>query len=395
MSDEDALSRRERRRAAAGAAEPTEPSEIKDRNQRLRAEVEGKRKSKERERYDRVADGLAASEVMDDALSRGAEATGKFMRSNFAWLQWIIVGGIAASMGILIYDYRQSKVREKAGDELALAFSTAAGRIASADAETPTDPNLVDTRPEYSSTAEREKAALEKFRALEGSPSAELSFLGKLGRAGVLFDAGKFADARGIYAEAVGSGVANANDDWKARALEGLALSLEGEKKYDEALKKLDQLAGLGVPEMKNLARYHRGRILLLQGDKEASKKVLVELRDELKKAAPAPENPMDAFGGPRTYLARSVEELLRNVAPEAIEKNDLQAQLEALKKAMAAGAGMPSPPQGSPAPQGPSAPQGSSAPQGPSAPQGSPATPPETEIPSEPNPWAPGEGNP
>lgn len=392
MSDEDALSRRERRRAAAGAAEPTEPSEIKDRNQRLRAEVEGKRKAKEKERYDRVADGLGAAEVVDDALSRSADATGRFMRSNFAWLQWIIVGGIAASMGILIYDYRQSKARENAGDELAEALAVAAGRIASADAEKPTDPNLVDTRPEYSSVAERQKAALEKFRALENGASPELAFLGKLGRAGELFDSGKYAEARALYSEAAGSAVANASDDWKARALEGIALCLEAEKNYDEALKKLEQLASVGLPEMKNLARYHKGRILLLQGDKEGSKKVLVELRDELKKSAPPVENPMDAFGGPRTYLARSVEDLLRNVAPEAIEKNDLQAQLEALKKAMAAGGGLPS--SGPASPDEPVAPAPPNPTPSPAVP--SPATPATNDAPpvEEPNPWAPGEGN-
>jgi predicted negative regulator of RcsB-dependent stress response len=240
VSDEDEnLSRRERRaQAKTGKSKDGANEDVKDRNQRLRAEAAAKRRRlREAERVSAADEGLDAGERVDDALVRSADAGVRFLRDNFAWLQWIVIAGAAGAMGFLIFEYRQGVKAEKQGAQLASILGNQFGRIASADPENPSDARLVDPRTEFASEEERHKKAAEAWTKLGGAKSGYLKVAGKLGRAGVLYDQGKFGEARAAYEKTLADGKIALHTQLKGRAMEGIGFCFEAEKKYPEAKK--------------------------------------------------------------------------------------------------------------------------------------------------------------
>lgn len=352
---EEKLTRRERRAQAKGGA-PDGEEKVKDRNQRLRAEAAAKRrKLRQVEREAAASEGLDASERMDDALVRSADVTGKFLRENFVWLQWIVIGGFATAMGFLVYDYRNEVAAEKEGGKLASVLNAQLGRIASAEVETPADSRLVDPRREFASEEEQLKASLSAWQGLKGKP-AQFSLLSKLGTANVLYDQEKFGEARKAYQEAAEHPQAKLNESLKGRALEGIFLTLEAEEKYDEALKALEPLSKLEAKSFKQLAQFHKARVQYLSGDAEKAKEALIKLDAEL--------SPGTDLEGPRDYLALAVKDLLMTVDPtkaieeqqkrQALQMEEMMKRIQEMQKQN--GGATPSIP-GFPAPPAPAAP--------------------------------------
>src|SRR5690606_1269270 len=152
VSDEEqTLSRRERRAQAkkGGTVEGTGET-VKDRNQKLRADAAARRrKARQEERSAAAAEGLDAGERMDDAFVRSSAATGRFLRDNMVWLQWLVILGIAGAMGALIYNYRQQVKSEKVGARVASVLDAQFGRLAEAEEIPQSDPRLVDPREEF------------------------------------------------------------------------------------------------------------------------------------------------------------------------------------------------------------------------------------------------------
>lgn len=283
---------------------------IKDRNKRLRDQAARKRAARQRQRHTAVAEGLDAAERVDDALSRTAHAAGKFLEKNMSWLQWVLLGGVAGGIGYLVYDYRAQLANEKATDALMVAVAAQQGRIAGADEWRSPDPNLVDPRAEFASSEERLKAAEERYRAAlaEGGNSGTRLFA-HLGLAGVLFDQGRYADARAEYENAKTLAISARQPVGRARALEGIALSYEAEGKRDEALRAFGELAD--VEGHAQLGRYHQARLWHAQGDSAKALETLTKVREELLKIAPATGRP--------SFLQASVEELMRSIDPNAV----------------------------------------------------------------------------
>ncbi len=338
MSDEEQnLSRRERRaRAKSGQSDDGKTEDIKDRNQRLRAEAAARRrKLREEERSAAASEGLDAGERVDDALVRGADASAKFLRDNFAWLQWIIIAGLAAGMGFLIYEYRKEVDGEKQGAKLASILATQFGRIAAADPVTPSDRRLVDTRPEFESEAAKAKKAAEAWQALKDAKTAELRLSAGLGRAGALYDLGQNAEARKAYEAVAGDTQSGLHPQLKGRALEGIGFTFEAEQKYEDAKKAFEKLGAVETDEFKHLRKFHIARIEYLLGNRDKAQEMLTELDAKLSEGA-GPQGPTD-------YVGAAVRDLLKTVDPKkaqeeqqalsAAQMQEFLKQFEAMQK--------------------------------------------------------------
>jgi hypothetical protein len=303
-AETDKRSRRERRAEAKGA----EPGEIKDRNQRLRAEAIARRKSERKKELTTArSEGLAPAERVDDALVRGADSAGRVLRENFKWLQWLIVLGLGGSMAYLVYDYRRGVEREEHGRVVGEALATVHGRIVSTSPAAASDRNLVDTRPEFESSDKRSEAALDRFAELARSSEPELRLIGQLGRAGVLYDQQKYADARSAYEEGFKNPVSQRFPELRLRAAEGIALCHEAEGHLVDAEKSIRVLGDLGG-QAADLAALHGARVAHAMGEAQKAKDGLVKLLEKLEKKRAKDEPP--------GYVEAAARELQKTVDP-------------------------------------------------------------------------------
>lgn len=329
MSDEEQnLSRRERRaQAKNGGSDDGGVEDVKDRNQKLRSDAAARRrKARQVERNAAAAEGLDAGERMDDAMMRGSAAAGRFLRSNFVWLQWVVIAGIAGAMGYLIFNYRKSADAEKRGTTVASVLAAQFGRIVVSEPVQQPDPRLVDPRREFASEEERAAAATQSWKGLEGL-STEMRIFAQIGEAGALYDSQKFAEARAAYEKVLNASQVGLHPGIKGRALEGIALSLEAEEKYPEALKAYEALKGEKSPEFEKLARFHIARVEFLSGNKQKATELLTALDKELSKDA-GPEGPVD-------YLGAAVRDLLKTVDPSRAKKEREELSADQMQRLM------------------------------------------------------------
>lgn len=331
-TDEPSGSRRERRRAAesaeggpAGAtdAQPAPPEE----NRRARRAAQSKKRSeRDRERREAALSGLDPGERVDDAFSRFADRSFKWIKEHFNVVQWLVVATIAAWIGSQIYTWRAEKASAKRSDELARAVEAEQGRIGAADEEGKRDARGdLDARRVFATDADRLKAAETEYRKLAESGSGTSAALAKLGLAGVLYDEGKYDEAKKLYTEVQGSELAKLDPDARARSLEGVGLCLEASGDKDGALKKFGELENAEVSGFRELALYHEARVLHAKGDDAGAKERLVKVTEKLGKET---TSPMDA----PSYLYHAARDLLERVDPKATPPPSSD---EALKKAM------------------------------------------------------------
>lgn len=397
-AETDKRSRRERRAEAKGSQQ----DEIKDRNQRLRAEAIARRKAERKKDLSTArTEGLAPAERVDDALVRGADGATRLVRDHFKWLQWVLVLGLAGSMAYLVIDYRRGVDREARGSKLASALETVSGRITSATPVTPSDRSLVDTRPEFESTDKKLEAALERFTDLSKAKDAELRLLGQLGRAGVLYDQQKFADARAAYEDVFKNPLSGEFIELRVRAAEGVVLCHEAEERFDDAAKAAGVLRDLGG-QAAELGLLHGARISYLAGDTAAAKEMLTKLLEKVGKRR-APEAPPGYIEAAARELQKSVDpagaaaaaaaEAARTggITPEQLE--ELKRQLEAAQKSAPLQEQAPpldAPPVGLPGSELDDPLDAAPKPEAPVAPAPAPAAPAPTPLPKQTAPVAP-----
>ncbi len=254
------------------------------RSERLRAReaaAERRRKQRQREKSQAAAEGLDTSELVDDALARGAHATTRFVQRHFKWIQWLIVLGLVGSFAALIYQYRSELADQKATARLMEGVLAEFGRVeGQEDLEAPVS-GFVDLRPEFPSNEERLKKAAAGYRkVIDEDPKLERKVMAKLGLAGVLFDQGKFNEALATYREVKDSGVTGPDQQLKGRALEGIGLSLEALGKKPEAEKAFKELENLHE-SFAPLGRYHQARLLYARGERDKAKELLKKLLEK------------------------------------------------------------------------------------------------------------------
>ena len=299
-----------------------DPKTIRDRNKRIRAEAAEKRR-RQREgapekRRAASARNLDAGEIVDDALARSTHATWEWLKRNSTRVQWVVVLLVAGGIGWKIYTYRQDRNRATDTEGLARAVAVEHGRIGKADLEPDRYTGLVDTRPAFETVEERNKAAEAEYRkaaaSAKGGPSAALA---DLGLAGVLYDQGKFAEAKAAYEKVRESDLAKLEPDAKGRAIEGVALSLEALGQKEQAQTEYKRLENSEIPGFGPLGMYHQARLLFAQGERDKAKDLLKKCLDKLKKSEDKSKTP--AFAAPG-YLEGQAKDLLQAIDPKAPE---------------------------------------------------------------------------
>ncbi|MFO0570883.1 MAG: tetratricopeptide repeat protein [Polyangiaceae bacterium] len=301
------LSKSEKKRAKQEAKSAT--ATVRDRNRRLRELGTEKRRSKrerEKERRAAVARGLDASEMVDDALARGTHATTQFIRKNSSAIQWVIVLAIAGGIGFQIYSWKTNKASGKASDGLMTGVDAELARVGTEPAG---DEAALSPRPAFPTEEARIEAAKKAFdQAEQNKPGSGTSILASLGRAGVLYDEGKYDEAKSLYEKVQSSELARHDADVRLRSIEGVGLCLEAKADMDGANKAFQDLEKSDEPGFSSLGLYHQARLLVQKGDKDKAKELIAKITEKVNKE----KSPLMAS----SYVEKASRDLLAVIDP-------------------------------------------------------------------------------
>ena len=157
------------------------------------------------------------------------------------------------------------------------------GRVGT-ESETP-DEAALSSRPTFATDQARLEAAEKAFVATQKAKAGSgAAILGMLGQAGVLYDQGKYDDAKSLYEKVQGSDLAKHDADVRLRALEGVGLCLEAKSDADGALKIFQELEKSDEPGFSPLGLYHQARVHFTRGDKAKAKELLTQVKEKLDK---------------------------------------------------------------------------------------------------------------
>ncbi len=274
---------------------------IRDRNERIRERAAARRRER--------AEGLAAGEMVDDALARSTQAATNWIKDHFNIVQWVIIAMIAGGVGWEIYSWHHDKQVEKASDKLIAAVQDETGKLPGDDVSGPEAD--FDPRKSFPSAKARNEAAEKSYQAAESvAKGSGSSILATLGLAGVQYDQGKFGDAQKNYESVKDSALAKHDLDVKGRAIEGIGLCLEAQDKLDAADKAFREMENLEAPGLTSLALYHQARIAFSKGDKDKAEKLLTKVQKKLEDS--------DSPYPPDSYLSTMSKDLMRTINPAA-----------------------------------------------------------------------------
>jgi tetratricopeptide (TPR) repeat protein len=261
----------------------------------------------------------AAQKAAKRGTSNPVEQAQQKVQLAAAWFDthgrklWIGLGAlvVVGVAWVLLARYLTTKDYD-AGVALHAAVTNNLGVVVAADETAPEDLIV----PTFTSAQERAKKALEGYKAVETKyGSSNAGKYATLGVANSLFELGKFAEASAEYTKVLDS----AGDDayLRFRALEGGGYALEAQQKYDDALKKFDELSRFANGAYRTLGDYHRARVLVAQGKAGEAKTVLeslskalaattnVQERERFESAVDSAETMLQELGGKPTEKPR------------------------------------------------------------------------------------------
>ncbi len=293
--------------------------QIRDRNARMRAEAARDRQSKrERGRAAHAPVGLDASERMDDILVRTTHAVTVWVRANFKWLQWVVIGTVVGGLGFQGYRYFTLTAAAQTTDAAFLGVDAERGRVVpqteGQDADEEQAIARLSTAPSFVSAEERATAAEDRYRrAIREQGEKTGGWFARLGLAGLLFEQKKWDESLSLYRAVRASDLAREDLDVRGRALEGMGFCLEAKKDLEGALQAYRELTNMeGAANLSTTGLYHQGRLLLARGDKDKAKELLLKAKERLVDKDKKPEQ---AERRP-TYLAKGVGRLLAEIDP-------------------------------------------------------------------------------
>ncbi len=294
--------RRQRRAAKArGSAEEPAP---KDKNARLRAARQAKGEAAPR-RASSAAAGLDASELVDDAFTRSGARLAHWAKRNARLLQGAAVAAVLAGLGWLGWSYQQRKVAQASSAELFTGLEAELAVVGPAPAAG--EETLGTT---FETDEKRLLAASAGYSAAAaGQPKLGATGLAKLGLAGVLYDQGKYAEAKAAYEEVRASPLAAQDADVRARSLEGIGLSLEAQGDSEGAQKAFQELQNSDIPGMAALGLLHQARLAVVKGDKAKAKELLTQVEEKRDKSGLLVT----------TYVQQAARELASILDPAAV----------------------------------------------------------------------------
>jgi tetratricopeptide (TPR) repeat protein len=320
---DEAVKRRKKKSAGAGAADEKDDLP-KDRNARAK-ELLLRRQEQAAERR---PINLLPGEMVDDALARSWSATGKWLRTNFNVIQWVILLGLVGLGGFLFYTSRVEKKAGTASEALASAVAAQRGRVVAEDKRTDEEKDADPTRVFPTAEARADAALASYNQVIDQHPGTGGAILAKLGQAGILLEKRDYAHALDAYNAVLATPLAAADPDVKGRGLEGVGFAKEGTGDLDGAMTAFKEVEKVDAKGFKELGRYHQARIHVAKGEKEKAKDILVEIlalktpeKDPTKEAL----NPVDKGTLPGIdsqmfpYLKTVAQELLRSIDPKAL----------------------------------------------------------------------------
>lgn len=279
--------------------------EIRDRNKRMREQAASRRKGKRERERGASARGLDTSEMVDDAFARGTHAVVTFSKRHFNVIQWVIVLGIAGGIGYQIWSWRSGKTNAHASDLLMAAVNAELGQVGE---EANSDPT--ELRPSFPTEAARLEAASKGYDAtIADKPGSGTAILAELGKAGVLYDMGKYAEAYEQYEKVKSSPLAKNDADVRLRATEGTGLALEAKGDLDGAEKIYKVLEQSEEAGFSTLGMYHQARLLVQKGQKDKATELLTKLNEKLSKEQRAPTTTA-------SYVEKSARDLMGVIDP-------------------------------------------------------------------------------
>jgi hypothetical protein len=305
---DDAVDRRRKRRGKAASTSDGEAPLPRDKNARAKELL--KRRREQASEPTRPIN-LLPGEMVDDAFARSTSAAGKWIRTNFGKIQWVVLAGIAAATGFAIYTSQIEKTAAAATDALAAGITVERSSVMAEDKRTD-EQKEAEPGKVYKTNDERAEAALAAYRKAQAEHAGTAAaLLAKLGEAGVLLDKRDWAGAIEAYNAVLASKLATADADVRGRAIEGLGFAKEGKGDLDGATASFKELQAIDERGFKELGMYHEARMLLAKGDKDKAKDLLKQIHDKL--VVPTPE------GKPYRYLETLVDDALRRLDPSAI----------------------------------------------------------------------------
>jgi hypothetical protein len=215
----------------------------------------------------------------------------------------VVVGGTVGW-----YFWRESKLAKAAGAyREALEIELAPIRAADAPAEPPGAPAPTRSYPDRNARAQ---AALRAFREVESRyGSAPVATLARLNEAGLLYDLGRYAEARRQYESLLGQDTAGQD----GRVLEGLGFTLEAQGDNAGALRRYQELGRIDDGAWRDLAAFHQARVEQRLGHNDRARDLLHGIIERLHRASPTDEQ--SAVGGSGSILEQA-QALLRDIDP-------------------------------------------------------------------------------
>ncbi|HEY0467824.1 MAG TPA: hypothetical protein VGC79_26670, partial [Polyangiaceae bacterium] len=260
-------------------------------------------------------------------------------------VQCAVIVCLVVWVGYAIYSYRSGRALEQASAKLSTAIRAEGARIGTDETKPDPQTGLSETRPAFATEELRLKAAEQQYRAIADGGSTSAATFAKLGLASVLYDQGKFADAKAAYQAVKDSKLAGQDLGVKGRALEGIGISLEASGDKDGALKAFGELSNVDGLGFNALGAYHQARLSFAAGNTDKAKEYLKDAQKRLDTLAggDAKDAKKPLTGGNTGYLQQAVRDLQRRVDPTAVtaSPNTLTAeQIQELSEQMGAGDG-------------------------------------------------------
>lgn len=252
-----------------------------------------------------------------DALLETAGKAQKWLVNNAKVAGIVAAVAVLVGIGIGVTFWMQHRKNTAASTALDIAVQDAEGRIGDPSKEDDDDNRPKDTSPIFKTVAERQDAALAKFRDVTTKyPGTGASYLARLNEGALLLDKHDLPNAIAALNDVKTSPLAQVDSEVKGRSLELLGFAYEQKAAdgdaaaLDEALKTFRELENTDVMGFQELGEYHQARIFEKKGDKDQAKALLKKVYEATTK--PGENHPFP-------YLENLSEDRLRALDPTAL----------------------------------------------------------------------------
>lgn len=314
---------RARRRRQRRQGKTEDDDSPKDRNKKKREELLARRRRAAGEDDDEEGgegvEGLAATELVEDALARGTNAGVKWIQNNWKVIQWVLTAAILLGVGSLVYVWQTDKSKTAAADAFATGLELEYAVVIPPEDDTRTEEEKQrDFRKVFPSEAEKQQAVLDTYAKVTNEYAGTTpATLAKMGEAGVLLDKRDWDAAVAAFDQVIGSELVSNDAELKARALEGKGFALESKGDFAGAAAVYQELSGSEMAFYQLAARFHQARVLHLQKKDADAITLLKETREAVSKAKIDARAKFDVT--PFRWLEREVKELLMALDPSEI----------------------------------------------------------------------------